>query len=140
MSFVHFLHSDVGLKEIQELTKQSLRSKPFCLAIGKEWEEKQRKMDLRGIHTKLSWTRKHRKASGFKQAKLDDITQILSEQQLGEDGPVRILVEGKSSKQNTNKNSMNEFSCVSMHTNHHNKSNMKIFVIINFLRSIKCKM
>ena len=67
-------------------------------------------MDLRGIHTKLSWTRKHRKASGFKHAKLDDITQILSEQQLGEDGPVRILVEGKSSKQNTSKKLMKEFS------------------------------
>ena len=118
MSFVHFLHSHVGLTEIQELTKQSLRSKPFCLAVGKEWEEKQRKMDLRGIHTKLSWTRKHRKASGFKQTKLDHITQILSEQQLGEDGPVRILVEGKDSKQNTNKKFMKLFSCVSVHTNH----------------------
>ena len=52
-------------------------------------------MDLRDIHTKLSWTRKHRKASGFKQTELNDITQILSEQQLGEDGPVRILVQGK---------------------------------------------
>ena len=40
MSFVHFLHSHVGLNEIQELTKRSLRRKPFCLAIGKEWEEK----------------------------------------------------------------------------------------------------
>ena len=84
-----------GLNEIQELTKQSLRNKPFCLAVGKEWEEKQRKMDPRDIHTKLSWTRKHRKASGFKQTELNDITQILSEEQLSEDGPVRILVQGR---------------------------------------------
>ena len=84
-----------GLNEIQELTKQSLRNKPFCLAVGKEWEEKQRKMDLRDIHTNLSWSRKHRKASGFKQTELNDITQILSEEQLGEDGPVRILVQGR---------------------------------------------
>ena len=83
-----------GLNEIQELTKQSLRNKPFCLAVGKEWEEKQRKTDLRDIHTKLSWNRKHRKARGFKQTELDDITQILNEEQLGEDGPVRILVQG----------------------------------------------
>ena len=88
--FVHFLYSHVGLNEIQKLTKQS----PFCLAVGKEWEEKQREMDLRGIHTKLSWTRKHRKASGFEQIKLNDITQILSEEQLGEDGPVGILIQG----------------------------------------------
>ena len=83
------------MNEIQELTKQSLRTKPFCLTIGKEWEEKQGKMDLRRIHTKLSWTRKQRKASGFKQTKLNDITQILSEEQLGENRPVRILVQGK---------------------------------------------
>ena len=87
-----------GLNEIQELTKQSLRNKPFCLAVGKEWEEKQRKMNLRDIHTKLSWNRKHRKARGFKQTELDDITQILNEEQLGEDGPVRILVQGMSSQ------------------------------------------
>ena len=85
-----------GLNEIRELTKQSLRNKPFCLAVGKEWEEKQRKVDLRDIHTKLSWTRKHRKASGFKQSELNDITHILSEEQLGEDGPVRILVQGRN--------------------------------------------
>ena len=97
MSFAHFLHSHVGLNEIQELTKQSLRNKPFCLATGKEWEEKQRMMDLRDIHTKLSWTRKQRKTSGFEQTELNDITQILSEEQLGEDGPVRILIEGTHS-------------------------------------------
>ena len=96
MSYVHFLHFHLGLNEIQELTNQSLRSKPFCLAVGKEWEQKQRKMDLRDIHTKLSWTRKQRKASGFKETELDDITQILNPEQLGEDGPVRILVQGKA--------------------------------------------
>ena len=53
-------------------------------------------MNLRDIHTKLSWTRKHRKTSGFKQRDLEDITQILNEEQLGEDGPVRILVQGKT--------------------------------------------
>ena len=68
-----------------------------CLAVGKEWEEKQRKVDLRDIHTKLSWSRKQRKASSFKQTELNDITQILSEEQLGEDGPVRILIEGTQS-------------------------------------------
>ena len=99
--FVNIFYS--GLNEIRELTKQSLRNKPFCLAVGKQWEEKQRKMDLRGIHTKLSWTRKHRKACGLKQTKLDDITQILSKEQLGEDGPIRILVQGKSVKQSLNK-------------------------------------
>ena len=90
--YFHFIFHQ-GLTEIQELTKQSLRNKPFCLAVGKEWEEKQRKMDLRDIHTKLSWTRKQRKASGFKETKLNNFTQILSKEQLNDDGPVRILIE-----------------------------------------------
>ena len=140
MSFVHLLHSHVGLNEIQELTKQSLRNKPFCLAVGKEWEEKQRKMDLRDIHTKLSWTRKHRKASGFEQRELNDITQILSQEQLGEDGPVRILVEGKNYKTESGQESKEGiFSC---HHAHKTPTNTiyGFFSKSNSVKSIKYKM
>ena len=84
-----------GLNEIQELTKQSLRNKPFCLAIGKEWEENPRKTDLRKIHTDLSWSRKHRKAHGYVTENIHSITDVLSEDDLGEGGPVRILMQGK---------------------------------------------
>ena len=85
----------VGRKDIQLWTKQSMRTKPFCLAVGKDWTLKPNKTDLREVHTDLSWTHKHRKADGVKAKKLENITQLLDAEQLGEDGPVRILIQGK---------------------------------------------
>ena len=80
---------------MKKLTKESLKNKPFCLVLGKDWTLRPSKTDLRQIYTDLSWTRKHRKAYTVEQEDLKNITQILSEEQLGEDGPVRILVQGK---------------------------------------------
>ena len=85
----------LGLDEIQEFTKQSLKTKPFLWAIGKEWEENPRKTDLRKIHTDLSWTRKHRKAHRFITENIHSITDVRSEDDLREGGPVRILMQGK---------------------------------------------
>ena len=87
-----------GLENIQLLTKQSLRTKPFCLVIGKDWTLRPNKTDLREIYTDLSWKRKHRKAYTVEQEDMKNITQILSEEQLGEDGHVRILVQGDKSE------------------------------------------
>ena len=87
----------LGLDEIQEFTKQSLKTKPFLWAIGKEWEENPRKTDLRKIHTDLSWSRKHRKAHGFVTENIHSITDVLSVDDLGQGGPVRILMQGKDS-------------------------------------------
>ena len=95
---MRYLFFIAGLQNLQLLTKQSLRTKPFCLAIGKDWTLKPNKIDLREIFTDLSWTRKHRKAHTVEQEDLKNITQILSEEQLGKDGPVRILVQGDEIK------------------------------------------
>ena len=67
------------------------------MAVGKDWTLRPSKTDLRQIYTDLSWTRKHRKAYTVEQEDLKNITQILNEEQLGEDGPVRILVQGTCS-------------------------------------------
>ena len=83
---------------IQKWTKQSLRTKPFCLSLGKEWTPRPSNVYLRQIFTDLSWTRRHRKAYTVEQEDLENITQILNEEQLGEGGPVRILVQGTSGK------------------------------------------
>ena len=83
-----------GLKDIQLVTRQSLRTKPFCLALGKDWTLRPSTLDIRKIYTNLSWTRKHRKAYTVEEEDMKNITQILSEEQLGENGPVRILVQG----------------------------------------------
>ena len=93
------MYSDVGLQKIKELTKQSLKSKPFSSAIGKDWTLRPSKTDdFRRIYTKMSWKRKHRKASTVQQEDQGDITRILNEEQLGDAGPVRILVQGKNIK------------------------------------------
>ena len=92
---MNFILIFVGLTELKKLTKESLKNKPFSLAFGKEWTLRPSKVELREIFTDLSWTRKHRKSYTVEQEDLKNITQILSEEQLGEDGPVRILVQGK---------------------------------------------
>ena len=49
---IRFCHSVLtGLKRIQQWTKESMRTKPFSLAVGKDWS----KTDLREIHTNLTY-------------------------------------------------------------------------------------
>ena len=89
--------SVTGLKDIQMATRESLRKKPFCMALTKDWKLRTSTVDLRETFTNLSWTRKHRKVYTVEREDLKNITQILSEEQLGDDGPVRILVQGTES-------------------------------------------
>ena len=83
-----------GIQNIQKWTKESMKTKPFSLVVGKEWTLRPSKTDLREIHTDLSWTRKHRKAHKTETTRLENITHLLDEKQLGDHGPVRILVKG----------------------------------------------
>ena len=85
---------DSGMSKIQEWTKESMKTKPFCLAVSKDWTEQPGKLDLREIYTKLVWKKKQRKACMVEQEDLKDITKILSEEKLEDKGPVRILVQG----------------------------------------------
>ena len=62
---------------------------------GKIWTETPSSIPLDKIFTKLQWVKKNRETYGTETEELDDITQILSEGQLGTNGTVRILVEGK---------------------------------------------
>ena len=86
-----------GLQEIERLTKQSMSNKPFCLASGKQWTLSPTAVNLREIYTDLSWTRIHRKICGdATRDRLKNITQILSDDRLDDDGPVRVLVKGNN--------------------------------------------
>ena len=87
--------SFLGIAALQAWTRESLKTRPFCLAIGKDWTLRPSKIDLREIHTELCWARKHRKVYEVKEEKLKDITELLNDKQLRPDGPVRILVQGK---------------------------------------------
>ena len=93
---IFFICFSTGREQLRSLTKQSLKTKPFCLALDKDWTKTRSNVDLREIFTDLSWTRKHRKTYTVEREDLKNITQILSEEQLGEDGPVRILVQGQN--------------------------------------------
>ena len=52
------------------------------------------KTDLREIHTDLCWARKHRRVYGVKEEKLKSLAELLNDEELGPDAPVRILVQG----------------------------------------------
>ena len=86
-----------GLAEIKESTKQSLREKPFSTAKGKIWTETPIDIPLKAIFTKLCWVKNCRTTHGKECEELSGITELLNEQQLGQTGPVRIVVEGKVS-------------------------------------------
>ena len=71
-----------------------MTTKPFCLAVGRDWTLTPSKTDLREIHTELNLNRIHRGTHGITKNRLKNITAILSEKHLQDSGPVRILVEG----------------------------------------------
>ena len=73
----------VGAHQIQDWTKESLREKPFSTVKGKIWTETPSSIPLDKIFTKLQWVKKNRETYGTETEELDDITQILSEGQLG---------------------------------------------------------
>ena len=74
-----------------------MKTKPFCLATSKDWTLKRDHVPLMEIYTDLTWVRKHRKASKVVHKELRCIAELLSEKELGEAGPVRILVRGQCS-------------------------------------------
>ena len=87
-----------GVEDIKRWTKESFTTPPFCRSFGLDWTLPPRNPapHLEKVHTKVRWTRKHRKAYTVEQEDLENITKILNEQELGESGPVRILVQGRS--------------------------------------------
>ena len=89
------LCSLIGLRQLKEWTKQSLREKPFSTAKGKIWTENPSSIPLKEIFTKLTWVKTCRKTHGLEALPLCDITQLLNDEQLGVNGAVRILVVGE---------------------------------------------
>ena len=72
-----------------------MKTKPFCLATSKDWSLKRDHIPLMEIYTDLTWIRKHRKAAKVVHKELHCIAELLSEKELGEAGPVPILVRGQ---------------------------------------------
>ena len=51
-------------------------------------------VDLRKVYTNLLWATKHREPSGVKRKLWNDETEMFQVMRLGEDNPVRVLVQG----------------------------------------------
>ena len=81
-----------GVEDIKRWTKETFLTPPFCRSFGLDWTLPPR---LELVHTNVRWTCKHRKAHTVEQRDLENITKILNEEELGESGPVRILVQGR---------------------------------------------
>ncbi len=81
---------------MQELTKQSLRERPFSTVMTRLWTDSPRKEPMEGIYTRLSVVKKHREMCKTSTSGISDITQLLSEDHLSKDCPARILVKGNS--------------------------------------------
>ena len=88
-------HQLVGLRQLQEWTKESLKEKPFSTAKGKIWRLTPSNIPLHKIFTKLRWVEVDRKTHKVTYMNLPDITKLLSNPKLKGKGPVRILVTGK---------------------------------------------
>ena len=71
-------------------------TKPFCLATAKDWTLNKDYCPLMEIYIDLTWIRKHKKAMKVFHEELRCITQLLGEKELGDCGPVRILVRGRN--------------------------------------------
>ena len=79
----------LGLNIIKELTKQSIHTKPFCLAVGKEWTLRQSEFKLEDTYTELHFQMKYRKPTWTEKKPLEDIFTLFEDTTLK-----RLLIEG----------------------------------------------
>ena len=85
MLYCHVL----GLNTIKELTKQSIHTKPFCLAVGKEWTLRQSTFKLEDTYTELHFQMKYRKPTWTEKKPLENIFTLFEDTKLR-----RLLIEG----------------------------------------------
>ena len=59
---------------------------------------KPKKLDLRKVYTELSLTRKLREAHGMERRAIHDMAEMLKDAKMGDEKPVRILLQGEIPK------------------------------------------
>ncbi len=69
-----------------------MQTKPFCLAVGKEWTLKQSKFKLEDTYTELHFQMKYRKPGWVEKKPLDNIFSLFEDKTLK-----RLLIEGTKS-------------------------------------------
>ncbi len=78
-----------GLKQIKAWTKESVQTKPFNLAIGKEWTTNPNTFPLEETFTELHYMMKYRKPSSVEYKTLPNIFNLFNEESMK-----RMLIEG----------------------------------------------
>ena len=71
------------------MVKDSIMTKPFCLAVGKEWTLSQSTFSLEDTYTELHFQMKYRKPSETWKAPLENVFIPFQDPKLR-----RLLVEG----------------------------------------------
>ena len=80
----------IGIGIIEKLTRQSIHTKPFCLAVGKEWTLRQSEFKLEDTYTELHFQMKYRKPTWTEKRPLDNIFTLFEDTSLK-----RLLIEGR---------------------------------------------
>ncbi len=85
-----------GLRQIQGWLKESLRTKPFCLAV-KDWMKNPNwstQADVRDVLTALTLKLKFRTSDKVREEELDDMTKLFDDKLYPDEKVKRILVTG----------------------------------------------
>ncbi len=103
-----------GFAEIKKWTRESIRRKPFCLSTSKAWTAKPHLFPLEETYTPLEWVQRHSRPGRVVREQISDVTDLMDEKQLGQSGPVRVLVTGgyvDKSSDNLSMGGVQNFTC-----------------------------
>ncbi len=78
-----------GFDYIKLQTRQSIQTKPFCLAVGKEWTLRQSEFRHEDTYTELHFQMKYRKPTWTEKKPLGNIFTLFEDKTLR-----RLLIEG----------------------------------------------
>ena len=90
---IHFEHNISlifpGLDHIKQLTRQSIQTNPFSLAVGKEWTRRKSTFPLEDTYTEVHFQMKDRKSNEIEKKPLNSIFDVLRYDKMR-----RLLIEG----------------------------------------------
>ena len=74
--------------------KQSFGTVPFCLVVSNDWKLKPKKVDIRKVYIETGLHRRMIEAHGVDLKPIQDIAEMLREVEMGEDKPLKVLLQG----------------------------------------------
>ena len=90
---IHFEHNIslifTGIDHIKQLARESIQTKPFSLAVGKEWTRRKSTFPLEDTYTEVHFQMKDRKSNEIEKKPLNSIFDVLRYDKMR-----RLLIEG----------------------------------------------